>query len=375
MPKTVDIKTLARKCIMDSYSYVTGKPIEEVKRELGLTEVIKLASNENPLGPSPKAMEAIKQNIDKINQYPDDHNYNLKKKLAELHGCGEENLVIGNGSMQLFELICKTFICEGDEMVVAAPTFRVFDSLVKTAGGKLKTVPLNGNYRHDGVAMAKACGDKTKITIFVNPNNPTGTHSSKTDILNFLKSVPANTIVILDEAYIDFMEKDAYNSVEFLKDYPNLIISRSFSKIMGLAGLRIGYLITSKEIAALIEKARMPFTVNLLAQVAAEACLLDDEFKKKSVKLVAEGRRNLYKFLESLNIKYLPSQANFVAIKLPDGIDDLDFFKEMLKEGVIILAGKNMLLPGFIRVSIGTPGDMNKFYKAFEKTISSLMKP
>jgi len=367
MPKTIDVKNLARKCIMDSYTYVAGKPIEEVKRELGLTEVIKLASNENPLGPSPKAVEAIIKNIDKINQYPDDHNYNLKKKLAEFHACGEENLVIGNGSTQLFELICKTFICEGDEMIVAAPTFRVFDSLVKTAGGKLKTLPLTIDYTHDWDAMAKACGDKTKITIFVNPNNPTGTYSPKTDILNFLKSVPANTIVILDEAYIDFMEEDAYNSVEFLKDYPNLIISRSFSKIMGLAGLRIGYLITSKEIAALIEKARMPFTVNLLAQIAAEASLLDDEFKKKSVKLVAEGRRNLYKFLESLNIKYLPSQANFVAIKLPDGIDDLEFFKEMLKEGVIILAGKNMLMPGFIRVSIGTPEHMNRFYKAFEK--------
>lgn len=373
MNDTIDIKSLARQCIMDSYSYVAGKPIEEVKRELGLKEVVKLASNENPLGPSPKAVEAIRQNADKVNQYPDDHNYNLKNKLAEIHNLSPDNFVMGNGSLQLFELLCKTFINEGDELLVADPTFRVFDSLVKTAGGYLKTVPLK-DYRHDVDAMLSACGKKTKIIILVNPNNPTGTNIPKNEVEKFVKAVPANAIAVLDEAYIDFMEEESYNSFEFLRHTPNLIVSRSFSKILGLAGLRIGYMAASAEITRLMEKARLPFTVNILAQIAACAALSDAEFKEMSVKLVHAQKRNLYKFLESLNVKYLPSQANFVAIKLPDNMDDKVFFKEMLKKGVIVLAGKNMLMPGFIRVSLGTPDQMQKFYAAFETVYKDLTK-
>ncbi|MFH1452582.1 MAG: histidinol-phosphate transaminase [Armatimonadota bacterium] len=372
MTKTIDIKSLARKCIMDSYMYVAGKPIEEVKRELGLKEIIKLASNENPLGPSPKAVEAIKKSADQIHLYPDDHNYYLKQKLSKLHNLSPENFVIGNGSMQLFELICKTFIHENEEMVVANPTFRVFDSLIRTAGGLLKTVPLK-NHAHDVDAMLAACTEKTKIIALVNPNNPTGTNIPKEEVERFINGVPTNAVAILDEAYIDFMDKDKYNSPEFLDKCPNLIILRSFSKIMGLAGLRIGYAITNKEVAQVIEKARMPFTVSLPAQVAAAASLDDASFREKSIKLVHEQKNKMYKFLESMNIEYIPSQANFIAVKL-DGIDDKEFFGQMLKEGIIILAGKNMLMPGYIRVTLGTDEQMKKFYTAFEKIYKKLKK-
>lgn len=363
---------LARPGIMKCSTYIAGKPVEEVKREFGLKRVIKLASNENPFGPSPMAVSAIRKALGKIHFYPDDTNFNFRKKLSEKLKIKEDCLIAGNGSLQLFELICKTFVHEGEEMIVGDPSFRVFKELINAAGGELVSVVLK-NHVYDLEGMLKAVTSRSKIAVICNPNNPTGTVVSYKDILKFLRNAPSRVIPILDEAYVDFIEDGEYDSVELLKENENLIILRSFSKIYGLAGLRIGYGIANPPIIELMEKARMPFTVNFLAQVSAEAALDDLEFKERTLKMVSEGKRNLYKELEKRGVSYIPSQSNFVAVNL--NTDDLVVFREMLKEGIIVLAGTHMYMPGYIRVTIGKPAEMRKFIRVLDKVMKRLKNP
>lgn len=360
---------LARSCILKCNTYIAGKSVDEVKRELGLKRVIKLASNENSLGPSPKAYKAMQSAISRVHFYPDDINFKLKKKLKKKLGIDEDCLIIGNGSTQLYELICKTFINEGEELVVAHPSFRVFNELINAAGGVFRAVPLK-NHVHDLPAILSAVTGCSKIVVICNPNNPTGTVVSCKEIVDFLQKLPCDVIPVLDEAYVDFIEDKDYDSLNLLKENENLIILRSLSKIYGLAGLRIGYAVASPSIIDLMEKARMPFTVNFIAQAAAEAALDDEEFKRKSLKMVWEGKRKLYRELEKRGISFIHSQANFVAVNLK--IDDLLVFNELLKEGIIVLAGTHMLMPGYIRVTIGKPAQMAKFIKALDKVLDRI---
>ncbi|MBI2252603.1 MAG: histidinol-phosphate transaminase [Armatimonadetes bacterium] len=369
MINLITMEKLARSYIMECSPYISGKPIEEVRRKLGLKDIIKLASNENPLGTSPKALRAIRKYLKNINLYPDDFCFNLRETMSKKYKLRHENFIIGNGSMQLLELICKTFINEGEELLSAFPSFRVFDGLIKSAGGKFRSVFLK-DHHFDLAKILQNISSKTKIVIICNPNNPTGTVVKPEELYDFLEKAPKNLIIILDEAYVDFIENNTLDSLALIKKYDHLIILRSFSKIYGLAGLRIGIGITSPKLTNLIERARMPFTVNYLAQLAAQAALGDEEFKVKTQKTVWEGKKFLYAELNKRKLEYIPTQSNFIAINLKK--NDLTVFQELLKEGVIILAGTHMFMPGYIRVTIGTREQLERFLQALDKVLSNL---
>ncbi|MCL5773211.1 MAG: histidinol-phosphate transaminase [Firmicutes bacterium] len=363
----LDIKKIVKPNILDCNAYIAGKPIEEVQKLLGLKDVIKLASNENPLGPSPKAVETIMHYVHSLNYYPDDANVRFKAALAGHWNLKPGNIFVGNGSMQLLELICKTFVGGGDEVVAGKPSFRVFYELVRAAGGNLVEVPLK-NYVHDLPAMLKAITGRTKLVIICNPNNPTGTVVSHEEINEYLKNVPDHLITILDEAYIDFAD-NFRDPLDYLKTGKKLIILRSFSKIYGLAGLRLGYGITTEDVSDMIERARMPFTVSLLAQTAGISALKDEEFRLKTIENNNEVKALMYKRFEEMGLEYVPTQANFIAVNVKT--DDLMVFNELLKEGVIVFAGTNTFMPGFLRVTIGTPSQAERFLKALEKVLSA----
>jgi histidinol-phosphate aminotransferase len=355
---------LARKNIQNATPYIAGKPIEETKRELGLKKVIKLASNENPLGPSPKAIQAIKKALANINRYPDSNGFYLKKKIASRLNLLAENIVLGNGSDELIDIIIKTFVEENENIVTADITFLEYGIIAKAYNRQVKAVALK-DYKFDLQAIAKAIDHKTKVVFIANPNNPTGTYVTKPELERFLKTFPENVILVLDEAYDTFIDVGDYpNGLDYLAKN-NVIILKTFSKAYGLAGLRIGYALANAKFSNYMEKARQPFNVNLLAQEAALAALDDAAFLKKTRKVILEGKSYIYSALDEMNLKYLPSVANFVLVDV--GRDCLSVFKEILKLGVIVRDMKQYGLNNFIRVTIGTFSENKKLIFAFKK--------
>ncbi len=339
--------------------YVPGKPIEELQRELGIKDIVKLASNENPLGPSRKAVEAIKKATSGLNRYPDGSCYYLKKRLSKKLGVSLEELIIGNGSNELLDIASKTFLMPGDNAVMARPSFVVYAMATKIAGATPVEIPLTPDARHDLMKMAEAINDRTRIVFIANPNNPTGTINKKDEFDAFMKRLPQGVLVIVDEAYYEYVTDRGYpDTMEyFRKGYPILIL-RTFSKIYGLAGLRIGYGIGERGLIKEMNRVREPFNVNSLAQVAAAAALKDKEHVRKSVALNKTEKQFLYRELERLNIDFVPTEANFIYMRFPFEVQPL--FNEMLKKGVIIRpVGKNE-----IRVTIGTRKENLKFIKA-----------
>lgn len=348
--------------------YQPGKPIEEVKRELGLKEVIKLASNENPLGVSPKALAAIKEQAYKLNRYPEGACFKLRQRLSKKLNIEANNLLFGNGSDEIIDIIIKTFCRPNEEIITADKTFLEYKIIGQQNSRLARTIPLN-NLCYDLKEIKKKINIKTKIVFIANPNNPTGTYVNKTEIEEFIKGLPEDIIVVLDEAYFEFVEAPDYPaSLDLLKKNPNIIILRTFSKIYGLAGLRIGYAIADKEIIRYMEGARQPFNVNSLAQAAAFAALADTGFIKKTLKTIKEGKKYIYKELDKLNSEYTPSETNFILINLKK--DGRDVFQEMLKKGVIIRELKQYDLDDFIRVTIGTMSENKKFIKALKETLA-----
>ncbi len=296
--------------------YQPGKPIEEVKREFGLKNVIKLASNENPLGPSPKAVEAIRGYASKINFYPDGGSYYLKKALGEKLGLKEENIILGNGSDEVISLITRIFLQKGDQAIMGDPSFLMYKIDAQLSQAKVASVPLK-NFRLDLPEMSKAISSKTKLIFISNPNNPTGTIITEDEVEHFLKDVPPRILTVFDEAYYEYVEDANYpQSIDLLDKNSNIIILRTFSKIYGLAGLRVGYGIGSPEVIDLLNKARPPFNVNSLAQVAALASLEDEDQVNQSKSLVREGKEFLYSNLRRLKVSFIPTQANFILIKI-----------------------------------------------------------
>ncbi|MDR1940904.1 MAG: histidinol-phosphate transaminase [Endomicrobium sp.] len=356
----MEIKKLIRKSCLGFEPYVAGKPIETLKRELGLKNIIKLASNENPLGASKKALSALKKNIDKIFFYPDANAYELKQALSKRYSLPAGNIFAAAGGDEIIELIAKLFFNAQDEIVFSKHSFIRYGMAAKLMGSKSIAVDMKEVFTHDLKAMAKACGAKTKAVFITNPNNPTGTYNTKSEIAEFLKALPKNKyglkpIVILDEAYYEYaaLEKDYAGALEFLKANPNLIVFRTFSKIFGLAGLRVGYGFASKEIVDYIERIRPPFNVNLLAQAGAAAAIFDKEQVEKSRKLVKREKEFLYKEFKKLGIDFVKSAANFVLFNSAP-FKGKDFFKVMLKEGVITRAMDEYDLPDWVRVTIGS---------------------
>lgn len=348
--------------------YDPGKPIEEVEREFGIKDSIKLASNENPLGPSPKAVAAIKKALKNIHIYPDSSIYYLKQKLAGHLKVSEKNLIIGNGSNEIIELIARTFLTPQLESIIANQAFIVYQMIVQAVGGQKVMVPLK-NYTHNLLGMAEKINKNTRLIFIANPNNPTGTIVNDEVFEQFLNSVPEDVLVVLDEAYMEYVtDKNYPNSVQYLSGRNNLIILRTFSKIYGLAGLRIGYGITTPEIVELLNKVRQPFNVNSLAQAAALESLSDEAHVSKSLENNEEGKAYLYKEFERLGLSYVPTSANFILVHCDQDCTILS--NKLLKLGVIVRPMKGYNFLNSIRVTIGLPKENKKFIIAFEKVLS-----
>ena len=362
-------KTLTRKGISDLKLYIPGKSIEEVKRELGLKEVIKLASNETSVGPSPLAVAAIKKEIKNINLYPEGSNSVLREKLAHKLSINKEIIIISNGEDDIIDLIGMAFINEGDEVIVGAITFPAYETAAKIMGGKIIPIKLK-DYTYDLEEIARGINGKTKIVFICNPNNPTGTIVDKESVGRFIKQVPKDVIVVFDEAYYDYVEDKNYpNSLFYVLERKNVIVLRTFSKIAGIAGLRIGYGIANPELIGYLNRVVNPFTTNRLAQVAALASLDDKEHYRKVLRSNQEGKKYLYKELKELGLFYLPTETNFIFIDLKK--DSKAIFEKLLKKGVIIRPGETWGCPNFIRLTIGTAYENKRFIKALKEVLSS----
>ncbi len=358
---------LIRKNIRNLSPYIAGKPIEETKREFGLKKVIKLASNENPFGPSPKAVAAIKKAANNVNRYPDSNCFYLKRKLSQEYKLVPENFVLGNGSDELIDVIVKTFVNEDENVVTSEQTFLEYEIIAKINNRDVITVPLK-NFKFDLTGIKNKINAKTKLVFIANPNNPTGTYVNKNELEVFLKGLPRNVIVVLDEAYDTFIDaRDYPRGVEYINK-ENLIVLNTFSKGYGLSGLRLGCAILDKRLALFMEKARQPFNVNSLAQTAALAALNDKGFLKKTRNLTLLGKKFLYSAFRELELPFVPSVANFILVDVRR--DCVCVFKDLLKQGVIVRDMKQYKLDTFVRVTIGTPEENNKFIKALKKVLA-----
>ncbi len=362
------MKKAMRKFIGNLTPYPPGKPIEELERELGITGSIKLASNENPLGPSPKAVSAIRKNLNNIHRYPDGSCYYLRQKLATKFGLPMEKIIVGNGSNEIIKLIAHLFLSRDEEVVIPVPTFLLYEKVVKSFDAKIVAVSLS-NFSIDLSAVFEKVSRKTKIVFLSNPNNPTGKALKKEEIVNFLRSLPPGVIVILDEAYIEFATApDVASSIELLDLYPGLVILRTFSKAYGLAGLRIGYGFASEMIINGMNLIRQPFNVNSLAQVAALAALDDQDFLDKTFAIIKDGLAFLYSQLDLMDIEYIKTQTNFFLIKTPLGAQET--YQRMLKEGVIVRSMDSFGLKDYIRLNVGRPEENERFIKSLKKIIA-----
>jgi len=363
-------KNFVRKNILNFQPYIPGKPIDDVKREFNLKKVVKLASNENPLGPSPKAVSAIKKVLNKINIYPDGYCFELRKKVAATYNVGENQIIFGNGTDEIIELIGKTFLNPEDEIIVSEHAFIRYKMAGHLMGCKVIEVPMK-NYKHDLNGMADAVTEKTKIIFIANPNNPTGTYNTKDEFENYFSGLLATCylpLTFIDEAYAEYVaEKDYPLGIDWLKKGLNVMFSRTFSKVYGLAGLRIGYGVASSAIMSYIERIRPPFNVSSVAQSGAIAALDDNQHIKKSKELVLHEKIYLYKELEKIGLEYISSAANFILINVKQNGQII--FEKLLRKGVIVRAMDEYGLKNFVRVTIGTPTENKKFIKEVTKII------
>jgi histidinol-phosphate aminotransferase len=359
-------KELVAEYIKKLIPYVPGKPIEELERELGIKDSIKIASNENPVGPSPKAVAAIQQCLQNLHRYPDGNATLLKDKLARKLGIKPAMIVTGNGSNEVLELVAATFMRPGDHAVVSAHAFVVYDLAVDSRGFAKTVVPPGKNYGHDLRAMAKAVTPQTRVIFMANPNNPTGTYNTKAELDELLESVPAEVIVVVDEAYFEYVAKPDYpDGVELVKAGRNVVACRTFSKIYGLAGLRVGYGVMKPELADYMNRVRQPFNTNLLAQAAAEAALDDTEFIAKVKKLNAEGMAYLEREFQAMKIEFIPSVGNFILFK--PKVDTKKLYDDLLHKGVIVRPVGGYKLPEWLRASVGLPQENQRFIAALKE--------
>jgi len=359
-----DVTKLARKGILGLKPYVPGKPIEEVKRELGLTDLTKLASNENSNGPSPEAIRAIEAELENVFRYPDPSCTVLRGAIAMRLGVGEEMITLANGCDNIIYMIGAAFINEGDEVIMAEPTFPVYESVARIMGGMPVPVKLKNN-THDLDGMAERISPKTKLVFLCNPNNPTGTVVPKAALNRFLTHLPDHVVLVLDEAYFDYVsEKDYPDGISLLGGDFNLIALRTFSKIYGLAGLRIGFAVANGDLIGLMERVREPFPVNRVAQAAALAALRDEKHVERVLRTNEEGKAFLYEQFQRLNIDYVSTQANFIFVDFKR--DSQEIYDALLKEGVIIRPGIIWDYPTSARITIGTMDENRRLIEKLE---------
>ena len=347
------IKDLVNKGILDLSPYKPGKPIDDLEREFGVSNAIKLASNENPLGPSPLAIDAVTKVLNGTHRYPDGNALRLKECLSNKFKVDINCLTIGNGSNDIIEFIARSFLSDKDSAVYSEHAFAVYPLVVQAVGAEGIEVPAI-EYGHDLVGMLKAVKENTKLVFIANPNNPTGTFLSPKEIESFLDNLDRNIIVLLDQAYFDYSSYDNEDiSFDFIKNYPNVIISRSFSKAYGLAGFRIGYSVSSPEVADYLNRVRQPFNANSLALVAAEFALSDEDHLKKSLEINLDQKTTLMKGLKNLGYECIPSEGNFISFN--SNGDGQRLFEDLLNEGVIVRTLGVYKMPHHLRTTIGLP--------------------
>ncbi len=349
--------------------YQGGKPIEELAREMGLNveDIVKLASNENPLGISPKAELAIQEALLDIARYPDGNSFTLRDAVSKKFNVQHNQIVFGNGSNDILELAARAFLTPASEAVYSQHAFAVYPLVTQATGAKGVVVPAK-NYAHDLSAMQAAISDKTKIIFVANPNNPTGTLINKTALYDFLKQVPTNILVVLDEAYDEYLSIELKSdAISWLAEFENLIISRTFSKAYGLAGLRVGFGLSHASIADMMNRVRQPFNVNSVAQAAAVASLADDDFVARSYALNQAGMAQIKQGLTQLGLEFIPSFANFISFKVNNASE---VNQQLLKNGVIVRPIANYAMPEYLRVSIGLFDENKRFLDVLTKILS-----
>lgn len=356
--------------------YQPGKPIAELERELGIIGIVKLASNENPLGASPFAVAAMHAAISEIGRYPDGSGFDLKKALSERYGLGREHIVLGNGSNDLLELVARAFLAPGDKVVYSRHAFAVYALATQAAGATGIPVPATKGYGHDLAAMQEAVVQYgVKMVFIANPNNPTGTFLGAKELYDFLRVVPSQVLVVLDEAYNEYLPKNLrYDSVSWLHDFPNLIISRTFSKAYGLAGLRVGYALADEQVADMLNRVRQPFNVNSVAQAAAVAALQDEDFVRRTCELNHAGMEQITQGFMRLGLEFIPSYGNFVCCRIPrpdqgEAGGASPMYRRLLELGVIVRPVANYDMPDYLRVSIGLHHENEKFLSALEQAL------
>lgn len=348
----MSIQKFANQFVCDLVAYEPGKPIEETARELGLDpdQIVKLASNENPLGPSPIAKEAMRQAIDEAQLYPDGGAWKLRHALADRHRVDMENVILGNGSNEIIELLCHSFLKPGASLIAAEHAFVVYKLMATLFGADYIEVP-DPDFVHDLDAMADAVTDDTRLVFVANPNNPTGTLVGQEELDRFVDRLPDHVVAVFDEAYHEFLT-DPPDTVKYVREGRNVCVMRTFSKAQGLAALRIGFGLAPKEIASVLHRARQPFNANAVAQAGALAALHDDDHVARTVANNSLGLQFYQEAFAKRNLRYVPSVANFVLVEVGDG-DEV--FKKMLQQGVIVRAMRGYKLPGWVRISVGTP--------------------
>jgi histidinol-phosphate aminotransferase len=347
--------------------YQPGKPIAELERELGITDIVKLASNENPFGCSPRATAAMQEAIKTIALYPDGNGFELKSALSKRFGVGLERIVLGNGSNDMLELAARAFLTVGDTAVYADHAFAVYPLAVQQAGATGISVPAK-SYGHDLDAMLNAAvANRAKLVFIANPNNPTGTFLTAAALLVFLRALPSDILVVLDEAYNEYLPAECrYNAVDWLAEFPNLIISRTFSKAYGLAGLRVGYGFADAQVIDMINRVRQPFNVNSVAQAAAVAALGDDDFMRHTHDENLRGMAQITQGLTALGLEYIPSYGNFISFKIGDGAT---YYRRLLELGVIVRPVASYNMAEYLRVSIGTEKENARFLAALQSAM------
>jgi histidinol-phosphate aminotransferase len=362
----ISIWELANPQLREIKVYEPGKPIEETARELGLDPkaIIKLASNENPLGPSPRAMGAMHDALGKGHLYPDGGGFCLCKAVAKKIGLAPENVILGNGSNEVLEFLGHAFLNPGDDVVTSQYAFIVYKLIATSFGARTIEVP-SSDYQQDLDGILAAITPKTRLIFVPNPNNPTGTLLSQRAIDDFMSRITENVIVVFDEAYFEFLDRPP-DTLQFVREGRNIVVLRTFSKIHGLAGLRIGYAIAPADLVRVLHKTRQPFNVNSIAQIGALAALEDDEHLQETKRVIDEGRAYLHQQFSKMKIPFVPGTANFVMVKVGDG---QTIFEKLLRQGIIVRPLRGYSLPEWVRISIGTMEENKKLVAALKKAM------
>jgi len=365
----VDAEHLAVPGVRGLQPYQPGKPVEVLERELGIRDAVKLASNENPLGPPPAALAAVRAAAGQVARYPDGSGHRLRHALAERLGVGADQVTLGNGSNDVLELAARCFIAPGDEAVYSEHAFAVYPLVVQAVGGVGRVAPAR-DYGHDLEAMAALVTPRTRVMFIANPNNPTGTWVEAAALDRLLAALPREVVVVLDEAYHEYVEDPAYpRGHALVGDHPNLLVTRTFSKIYGLAGLRVGYGVSSPQLADLLNRVRQPFNVNSLGLAAAEAALGDEAHVARSRAVNGAGLAQLQAGLDRLGLHWLPSAGNFITFHTPQPAGEV--YRALLERGVIVRPVDNYGLPDHLRVTVGTEEDNHRFLAALGEALGA----